>query len=105
MDKFVKFSGFANANSARVQWYGVKKKVLGMASEDGLTLPTATSTPRKRKPKAATGNEEEAAEGITPTKKLKTPTKAKAPAPVKDEDKEKPEMTDSVGGEEDEKET
>lgn len=43
MQKLVKYSGFANANSARANWAPLKKRILEMAGEDGLTIPLQVS--------------------------------------------------------------
>ncbi|ETS85439.1 hypothetical protein PFICI_03464 [Pestalotiopsis fici W106-1] len=49
-EKFIKYSGFANANSARSNWNPLKKRILEMAGEDGLDIPVQSA--RKRKTKA-----------------------------------------------------
>lgn len=104
MEKFIKHSGFANANSARVQWSGVKKKVLSMAGEDGFVAPAnaSTPTPRKRKPKATATDEGGTEENGSPTKKARTPKKkavAKEKGSDEDKDTKKDEKKHEADGE------
>ncbi|KAF3011923.1 hypothetical protein E8E14_010143 [Neopestalotiopsis sp. 37M] len=86
MQKLVKYSGFANANSARANWAPLKKRILEMAGEDGLTIPLQRSNKRKTKADAAEGEGE--ASPVAPVKKPRAPKKAqndetKAPAAAK----------------------
>lgn len=43
MAKFTKYSGFKNTNSARANFAPLKKRILEMAGEDGLTIPPQVS--------------------------------------------------------------
>lgn len=43
MTKFTKYSGFKNQNSARANFAPLKKRILEMAGEDGLTIPSQVS--------------------------------------------------------------
>ncbi|KAI0154016.1 hypothetical protein BJ166DRAFT_595134 [Pestalotiopsis sp. NC0098] len=61
MTKFTKYSGFKNQNSARANFAPLKKRILEMAGEDGLTIPSQAARSKGKRKSNADGNAAEVA--------------------------------------------
>ncbi|KAK6193539.1 hypothetical protein LQW54_012374 [Pestalotiopsis sp. IQ-011] len=82
MAKFTKYSGFKNTNSARANFAPLKKRILEMAGEDGLTIPPQTARFKGKRKSNADGNAAEVAgsDGANPDD---TPANKPSSAPAK----------------------